>query len=169
MDTYERLKDPGRLVGERIYLGESKYRNNTGWGWMILIPNWGHIKKTTTTHILIGYQVLCHFYEWKLCFATSLLAIRKKYYMIPKGLLALSLSLLHAWCSEHSWNWEKYLLNTQMKNTISPYLILAELKVWLLKRKCISNLGSPGGTTGKNPPANAEDLRDVGLIPGSRR
>ena len=39
MDTYERLKDPGRLTGERIYLGESKYRKNTGRGWMILIPN----------------------------------------------------------------------------------------------------------------------------------
>ena len=56
-----------------------------------------------------------------------------------------------------------------MKNSISPYLISAELKVWLLKRKCISNMGFPGGTTGKNPPANAEDLRDVGLISWSGR
>ena len=56
-----------------------------------------------------------------------------------------------------------------MKNSFSPYLLLAELKVWLLKRKCISNMGFPGGTTGKNPPARAEDVRDVGLIPGSVR
>ena len=29
--------------------------------------------------------------------------------------------------------------------------------------------GFPGGTVGKNPPANAGDAREVGLIPGSER
>ena len=29
--------------------------------------------------------------------------------------------------------------------------------------------GFPGGTVVNNPPANAGDARDVGLIPGSRR
>ena len=29
--------------------------------------------------------------------------------------------------------------------------------------------GFPGGTVVKNPPANAEDARDAGLIPGSGR
>ena len=29
--------------------------------------------------------------------------------------------------------------------------------------------GFPGGVAEKNPPANARDTRDVGLIPGSRR
>ena len=29
--------------------------------------------------------------------------------------------------------------------------------------------GFPGGTSGKNPPANAEDIRDMGLIPGLGR
>ena len=30
-------------------------------------------------------------------------------------------------------------------------------------------MGFPGGASVKNTPANAEDIRDVGLIPGSRR
>ena len=30
-------------------------------------------------------------------------------------------------------------------------------------------MGLPGGTVVKNPPANARDTRDVGLIPGSAR
>ena len=30
-------------------------------------------------------------------------------------------------------------------------------------------VGFPGGAGGKEPPANARDIRDVGLIPGSRR
>jgi len=30
-------------------------------------------------------------------------------------------------------------------------------------------LGFPGGTVVKNPPANAGDVRDVGLIPGPGR
>ena len=30
-------------------------------------------------------------------------------------------------------------------------------------------MGLPGGTVVKNPPANARDPRDVGLIPGSGR
>ena len=38
---------------------------------------------------------------------------------------------------------------------------------------CITNysisIGFPGGTVVKNPPANAGDVRDVGLIPGSGR
>ena len=29
--------------------------------------------------------------------------------------------------------------------------------------------GFPGGVAEKNPPANARDTRDVGLIPGSKR
>ena len=29
--------------------------------------------------------------------------------------------------------------------------------------------GFPGGASGKNPPANAGDIRDVGLIPELRR
>ena len=29
--------------------------------------------------------------------------------------------------------------------------------------------GFPGGTNGKKPPANAGDIRNAGLIPGSRR
>ena len=29
--------------------------------------------------------------------------------------------------------------------------------------------GFPGGSVVKNPPANAGDVRDVGLIPGSER
>ena len=29
--------------------------------------------------------------------------------------------------------------------------------------------GFPGGTSGKEPPANAGDMRDFGLIPGSER
>ena len=29
--------------------------------------------------------------------------------------------------------------------------------------------GLPGGTSGKNPPANAGDVRDVGSVPGSER
>ena len=29
--------------------------------------------------------------------------------------------------------------------------------------------GFPGGTSGKEPPANAGDMRDIGLIPGSGR
>ena len=33
----------------------------------------------------------------------------------------------------------------------------------------IDHLGFPGGTRGKESPANARDIRDVGLIPGSRR
>ena len=30
------------------------------------------------------------------------------------------------------------------------------------------SLGFPGGTRGKEPPVNARDIRDVGLIPGSQ-
>ena len=30
-------------------------------------------------------------------------------------------------------------------------------------------MGFPGGAAVKNPPANAGDVRDVGLIPGSGR
>ena len=30
------------------------------------------------------------------------------------------------------------------------------------------SLGFPGGTRGKEPPVNARDVRDVGLIPGSQ-
>ena len=30
-------------------------------------------------------------------------------------------------------------------------------------------MGFPGGTSGKEPPANAEDVRDVDLIPGLGR
>ena len=30
-------------------------------------------------------------------------------------------------------------------------------------------VGFPGGASGKNPPANAGDIRDAGLIPGSGR
>ena len=33
----------------------------------------------------------------------------------------------------------------------------------------LNTLGFPGGTVVKNSPANAGDLRDVGLIPGSGR
>ena len=29
--------------------------------------------------------------------------------------------------------------------------------------------GFPGGTSGKEPPASAGDMRDIGLIPGSGR
>ena len=34
------------------------------------------------------------------------------------------------------------------------------------KRYMVVNLGFPGGAVVKNPPANAGDARDVGLIPG---
>ena len=37
------------------------------------------------------------------------------------------------------------------------------------KQDAIEALGFQGGTVVKNPPANAGDARDVGLIPGSRR
>ena len=30
-------------------------------------------------------------------------------------------------------------------------------------------MGFPGGTSGKNPPASATDVRDTGLFPGSGR
>ena len=33
----------------------------------------------------------------------------------------------------------------------------------------MKNLGFPGGSVVKNPPANAEDTGDAGLIPGSGR
>ena len=33
----------------------------------------------------------------------------------------------------------------------------------------MKNLGFPGGSVVKNPPANAEDTGDTGLIPGSGR
>ena len=40
------------------------------------------------------------------------------------------------------------------------------LKVyWLL----VTGMGFPGGSMVKNPPANAGDTRDMGLIPGSGR
>ena len=35
--------------------------------------------------------------------------------------------------------------------------------------KSVVDLGPPGGSAVKNPPANAGDTRDVGLIPGSGR
>ena len=34
---------------------------------------------------------------------------------------------------------------------------------------CKFFLGFPGGTSGKEPPANDEDIRDMGWIPGSGR
>ena len=34
---------------------------------------------------------------------------------------------------------------------------------------CVYSLGFPGDPVVKNPPANAEDAGDMGLIPGSER
>ena len=50
------------------------------------------------------------------------------------------------------------------------YLIVSNNRIW--KRFSwflLSNQGSPGGTSGKEPTANAGDIRDVGPIPGSGR
>lgn len=55
----------------------------------------------------MGYQVLCYFMNEKediTLFCHQSTSNQKKYYMILKHLSALSLSLPHAWCSEHSWN-----------------------------------------------------------------
>ena len=38
-----------------------------------------------------------------------------------------------------------------------------------IKAKLMSFMGFPGDTVIKNPPANAEDIRDTGLIPGVGR
>ena len=38
-----------------------------------------------------------------------------------------------------------------------------------IKAKLMSFMGFPGDTVIKNPPANAEDIRDTGLIPVSGR
>ena len=34
---------------------------------------------------------------------------------------------------------------------------------------CLNSMGFPGGASGKEPPANAGDIRDKGSIPGSER
>ena len=39
----------------------------------------------------------------------------------------------------------------------------------MIKFRVMMFLGFQGGAVVKNPPANAEDARQVGLIPGSRR
>ena len=49
-----------------------------------------------------------------------------------------------------------------------PYL--TGLRWWMSKKLFAkSNIGFPGGSRGKEPPANAGDARDVGWIPGLGR
>ena len=59
----------------------------------------------------------------------------------------------------------------------SGSVVLAVCRILLCGHHCffntppppIDHLGFPGGTRGKESPASARDIRDVGLIPGSRR
>ena len=58
----------------------------------------------------------------------------------------------------------------------SGSVVLAVCRILLWGHHCffntpppIDHLGFPGGTRGKESPASARDIRDVGLIPGSRR
>ena len=55
-----------------------------------------------------------------------------------------------------------YVFSLSMTNKLVPRHALI-IEVW-------GTLGgSPSDVSGKNPPANAGDIRDVGLIPGLRR
>ena len=60
-----------------------------------------------------------------------------------------------------------------VKNYLSYVTVLLRVSLPLAKNKLqdyqVSTRGFPGGTSGKNLPANAGDIRDWGLIPGLRR
>ena len=48
------------------------------------------------------------------------------------------------------------------------FSIMAYHRIWNIV-PCAIQWGFPGGTVVKNPPANAGDTRDMGLIPGLER
>ena len=56
---------------------------------------------------------------------------------------------------------------------MDPLFLLIETLVWGLIARYLWKLaefrGFPGGTVGKNPPANAGDTRDAGSVPGLGR
>jgi len=56
---------------------------------------------------------------------------------------------------------------------VFPEFIFQKLEAWLISNNSPTyknqQWGSSGGTVVKNPPANAGDARDIGLIPGSGR
>jgi len=46
---------------------------------------------------------------------------------------------------------------------------VCQLLEYVLTTQCYNYVSFPGGTSGKNPPANTGDLRDSGSIPWSER
>lgn len=87
-----------------------------------------YLKKYTHFNRLSNFVSL---YKWKEAlslFYQPTINHKKKYYVIFKSLLALPLSLPHAWCSEQKRNLGKYFWNTRVKKSIRLYLILAELR-----------------------------------------
>ena len=69
----------------------------------------------------------------------------------------------------HCWRRELQIL--KRKNQNEPFVVGLKWKVLMLAvlSKQIYTYGFPGGASGKRPPANAGDIRDAGLIPGSGR
>ena len=68
------------------------------------------------------------------------------------------------WASWRSLVWEENILGCGDVQRGGKEIMEIDMLNQVLK-----NWGFPGGTSGKEPPANAGDIRDVGSIPGSGR